>query len=131
MAANASALQTDDTAKTGCSDDKRTLKGTDDVQAEEYDKNEMQAKAQTRGRRRRPREKVEGGTQQVLTDSQIRVLMNDAKRQYCAVKKGRVIGGRDELLQRVIEKIYSLYGSLEQEWSQSELSEEEGDKHKK
>ena len=106
-AVNESALQADDTAKTGCSDDKRKLKGTDDMQAEEYDKNEMKAKAQRRGRRRRPREKVEGGTQQVLTDSQIRVLMNDAKRQYRAVKKGRVIGGRDELLQHVREKFFS------------------------
>ena len=99
-------MQADDTAKTGCSDDKRKLKGTDDMQAEEYDKNEMKAKAQRRGRRRRPREKVEGGTQQVLTDSQIRVLMNDTKRQYRAVKMGRMIGGRDELLQHVREKFF-------------------------
>ena len=59
-----------------------------------------------------------------MTDSQIRVLMNDAKRQYRAVQKGRVIGGRDELLQHVREKFYVVDGSLEQEWSQSEVSEE-------
>ena len=63
--------------------------------------------------------------QQDMTDGQIRVMQTHMKEQYRAVKAGRAIGGKEELLQDVRENFYLMIGCLEQEWSQSERSDEE------
>ena len=58
-------------------------------------------------------------------DDHTRATMDDLKRQYRAVKVGRAIGGREELLKEVKCIFYLLMDRLEQEWSQSELSDKE------
>ena len=65
--------------------------------------------------------------QQDDNDDHTRAMMDDLKRQYRAAKAGRAIGGREELLKEVTGRFHLMKERLEQEWSQSELSDKENE----